>query len=304
MRIPRVPRRLVLLLLAFVVLLPAGTFGTGPHRAAAAGFTALATAGAHDPVPLRMGPGADWEVLSELAPGTTVELLDGPTDGWYRVRAVAAPDRPGWTPGDRLVWNRYAATTGEANLFAGPGVDTALLAVMPTGTVITVVGPVSHEFLAVRYGDQEGFAYAPWFVPAEGPPTTPPVVPTGEHWVDVNRSTWQIRLMVGATAVATYAASLGPDPGQGFYATASGTYFIYSKTAGLSYTPYANAYIMYWAGFDPARNNGFHAWTMDANGYVIPGGAGTTGGCVATAPADAAASYAFVELGTRVEIHW
>ena len=297
------PRRPGLLLLAFVVLLAAAV-GPGPRPVAAAGFAPLAMAGAHDRVSLRMGPGPDWEVLSDLAPGTTVALLDGPTNGWYRVQAVAAPDRRGWTPGDRLVWDRYAATTGEVNLFAGPGVDSALLAVMPAGTVITVVGPATHEFVAVRYGDQSGFAYAPWFVHADGPPTTPPVVPTGEHWVDVNRSTWQVRLMIGTTAVATYAASLGHDPGQGFYATASGTYSIYSKTAGLSYTPYANAYIMYWAGFDPARNNGFHAWTMDATGAVIPGGAGATGGCVATAPAEAAAVFDFVQIGTRVEIHY
>lgn len=271
---------------------------------AAEGFVPRATAGAHAAVRLRMGPDPSWEELTELAPGTAVAVLDGPTEGWVRVEAVAAPKQRGWTTADRLVWNRYAATTGEVNLLAGPGIGAALLAVMPAGTVVTVVGPVTAEFLAVRYGDQEGFAHAPWFVHAEGPPTIPPAVPTGEHWVDVNRSTSQVHLMIGVTPVATYAASLGFDPGEGFYATASGTYFIYSKTAGLSYTPYANAYIMYWAGFDPARDNGFHGWTMDASGSVIPGGAGATGGCVATAPADAAAIFDFVQIGTRVEIHY
>ena len=128
--------------------------------------------------------------------------------------------------------------------------------------------------------------------------------PTGEHWVDVDRSSQTVRLMVGGTAVKKFDASMSADNDNGFYATAVGHYSIYSKTASLTYTPYAKAYIMYWAGFDPSRDNGFHGWTMDHLGNVIPGGTGSTWGCVATAPEDAAQIYSFVELGTRVEIHW
>jgi lipoprotein-anchoring transpeptidase ErfK/SrfK len=128
--------------------------------------------------------------------------------------------------------------------------------------------------------------------------------PTGERWVDVDRSNRRIRLMIGGTPVKTYAAQMSADDDNGFYSTAIGSYTIYSKHANLAYTPYAKAYIMYWAGFDPARDNGFHGWTMDHRGNVIPGGDGATWGCVATKPSDAAEIYAFVEIGTRIEIHW
>jgi lipoprotein-anchoring transpeptidase ErfK/SrfK len=43
---------------------------------------------------------------------------------------------------------------------------------------------------------------------------------------------------------------------------------------------------------------------MDHKGRVVPNGDGPTWGCVATAPEDAARIYAFVEIGTRVEVHW
>jgi L,D-peptidoglycan transpeptidase YkuD (ErfK/YbiS/YcfS/YnhG family) len=43
---------------------------------------------------------------------------------------------------------------------------------------------------------------------------------------------------------------------------------------------------------------------MDAAGNVVDGGWGPTGGCVATRPDIAAIIYDFVDIGTRVEIHW
>ncbi|CAA9532866.1 MAG: CBM57 [uncultured Thermomicrobiales bacterium] len=129
-----------------------------------------------------------------------------------------------------------------------------------------------------------------------------PQEPTGERWIDVDRARNQVRLMVGETAVAAYAAAMSSATDDGFYSTAAGTYAIYSKSVGVNWTPYARAYIGYWVGFDAARDNGFHTWTMDAGGTVI--NTGNTLGCVATAPEHAAAIYAFAEVGTRVEIHW
>jgi hypothetical protein len=128
--------------------------------------------------------------------------------------------------------------------------------------------------------------------------------PTGERWVDVDRTTREVKLMIGETAVKTYRASMSVGPEDDFHDTTPGTYRIFSKVAELTYTPYARNYIMYWAGIDPGREIGFHSWTMDRFGNVIPGGDGPTWGCVATAPEEAAEIYAFVELGTRVEIHW
>jgi lipoprotein-anchoring transpeptidase ErfK/SrfK len=43
---------------------------------------------------------------------------------------------------------------------------------------------------------------------------------------------------------------------------------------------------------------------MDMAGQVIPGGDDPTGGCVALAPAAADQLFAFVSVGTRVEVHY
>ena len=114
-----------------------------------------------------------------------------------------------------------------------------------------------------------------------------------------------VTLFEGDNAIASYYASLGYDTSdQGFYATASGTYYIYGKNADLTWTDWGKAYIEYWMAFDGERSNGFHSWSMDASGNVIPGGDGLTGGCVALAPGDAASVYDWAPIGTRVEIHW
>ena len=128
--------------------------------------------------------------------------------------------------------------------------------------------------------------------------------PRGERWVDIDRTTREVRLMIGETVIETIPAQMSPDGENGFYSTATGTYYIWDKDVGLNWSPYAEAYIAYWAGFDPVRDNGFHSWTMDANGRVEPGGNGPTLGCVATTPEDAAKIWSFVDYGTRVEIHW
>ena len=97
---------------------------------------------------------------------------------------------------------------------------------------------------------------------------------------------------------------MGFDPTDGgFYSTASGTYYVYWKEAGLTYTPYANAFITNWIGFDASRDNGFHSYTKDANGNILPNGGGKTGGCVALAPGEIDAVFNFASVGMRVEVH-
>ena len=109
--------------------------------------------------------------------------------------------------------------------------------------------------------------------------------PTGERWVDVDTSTNIVRLMVGGAEVARYEAQMSVGPLDDFHDTMPGSYEIGSKVAELTWTPYAKNYFMYWAGFDAGRENGFHSWTMDYKGRVVPGGDGPTWGCVATARA-------------------
>ncbi|MDQ3781206.1 MAG: malectin domain-containing carbohydrate-binding protein, partial [Chloroflexota bacterium] len=126
--------------------------------------------------------------------------------------------------------------------------------------------------------------------------------PDGERWVDVDRASQSVQLMVGNQMIARYQASMSAGRLDDFQDTMPGSYQIQSKIAELTYTPYADNYFMYWAGFDPARENGFHSWVMDAKGRVVDGGDGPTWGCIATSPEEAAEIYAFVEIGTRIEI--
>ena len=83
-----------------------------------------------------------------------------------------------------------------------------------------------------------------------------------------------------------------------------GTYWVYEKYWGLSWTDWGGAWVGDWVGFDPVRLNGFHTYSMDTEGQVIPSGDGPTGGCVALAPAAAEQLFSFVSVGTRVEVHW
>lgn len=126
-----------------------------------------------------------------------------------------------------------------------------------------------------------------------------------ERWIDVNRSTGMVSLMVGDSVQAQFWASMGWDTSaDGFYATAVGTYRIYGFDGSLHYTPFADNYITHWVAFDPERFNGFHSYTKDANGNVVPNGGGLTGGCVALAPGDIEVLWDFAEMGMRVEVHF
>jgi len=125
-----------------------------------------------------------------------------------------------------------------------------------------------------------------------------------EHWIDVNAATGRVTLYVGNSVYATYWGSMGFDTSpDGFYSTASGTYYVYAMHDPLAYTAWAEAYISEWVGFDPSRFNGFHSYTKDANGNILPNGGGKTGGCVALAPGDSQAVFDFAYMGMRVEVH-
>lgn len=128
--------------------------------------------------------------------------------------------------------------------------------------------------------------------------------PGGERWIDVNRSTGAVTLYEGNTALYMFWGSLSRSQGEGYYATASGTYHVFAKNRSLTYTPFADNYITHWVGFDPAKRNGFHSYTKDANGVIIPGGGGFTAGCVALPPGDIDILYDFAYIGMRVEVHW
>jgi hypothetical protein len=216
---------------------------------------------------LRAEPGTWAPVVGQLWQGERLAILEGPTaDNWYHVQA---DDRAGWAFGSFLTLDGAGEPPPSAGDSSWEGED--------------------REGLGLK-GDSLGQGSA--------------AVENVERWVDVDRTTQTVTLYEGDIALATYWAAMGSDPSDdGFFATAVGTYYVYEKTGGLSWTDWGGAWVADWVGFDPARLNGFHTYSMDGAGRVIPGGDGPTGGCVALAPAAADQVFAFVAVGTRVEVH-
>ena len=296
--------------LALLVAFMAG--GLSPRDARGADAAYVDT----DALNLRADAGTWANVLDVMWQGAAVDVLDGPTDdGWYQVSYdgqvgwayggyLAIGGAPGWDPwpGDGGVGGGGApawVATDRLNLRSGASLEAEVLDVLTAGDQLTVTGGERNGFVPVVARGVSAWVWS-GYLSYGGPVEIGP-----ERWIDVNRSTQTVSLMVGEEAIAAYPASLGWDTSDdGFYATANGTYYVFAMNANLTYTPWANAYIIDWVAFDPSRENGFHGWTMDENGNVLPNGAGKTGGCVALEPWAADELYAFATIGMRVEVHW
>ena len=253
-------------------------------------------------IKVRVEPHPKSDTTGIVEGGRLVWVLQGPTiEGWYQIQtADGQSEALGWTSGEHLQFALNAVLLQDVAVYSGPTNATAPLHWIRHGIIVQVSGPPTDGFTFIRFGSVHGYVLSGALQATELPVTDP----GGEWWADVNRTTSTASLLIGSTVVDSFPASMSAQTGAGFYSTAPGRYWISEKVAGLQYTPYANAWIMYWCGFDPQRFNGFHSWTLDANGYVLNGGWGTTAGCVATAPADAAVIYNFLGLNCRVEIHW
>lgn len=202
--------------------------------------------------------------------------------------------------------------TEGAGLMAHPS-DHTVLDWMHQGALVDVLFGPHEGMYEVRYYGIDGWVWAEYLdiggataaVGASGGGEIAAPAPEPERWIDVNRSTGAVSLMIGDSVQATYWASLGWDTSaDGFYSTAIGTYYVYGFDPTNHYTPFADAYISHWVAFDPVRFNGFHSYSKDADGTILPNGGGLTGGCVALAPGDIDAVYAFAEMGMRVEVHF
>ncbi|HEV2073691.1 MAG TPA: L,D-transpeptidase family protein [Thermomicrobiales bacterium] len=208
------------------------------------------------------------------------------------------------------------ASAGQAGTINTDGVglmagftDQSIIEWMYAGERVDVLwGPEDGKY-EVRYYGVDGWVWAEYLTVdgVGGGSVTydaPAEVAYEEHWIDINRTQGSVTLYIGDTPQATYWASMGWDTSDyGYYSTAVGTYYVNWMDSSLQYTPFADAYITHWIGFDWERSNGFHSYTKDANGDIVPNGAGKTGGCVALAPGDIDAVYNFAFPGMRVEIH-
>jgi hypothetical protein len=197
-----------------------------------------------------------------------------------------------------------AIDTDVLNLRSDPGTWGEVLDRMWYGDGVDILdGPTEDGWYYVSYNGQEGWAYG-GYLALDGVESSGGEY-EAEHWIDVDRGNGIVSLMVGDETVNSFYGSFGyDDTDYGFYATAIGTYYIFAKNADLSWTNWGQAFIEDWVAFDPERSNGFHSWSMDEWGNVIPGGDGPTGGCVALEPWAADTLYAFAYEGMRVEVHW
>jgi hypothetical protein len=184
---------------------------------------------------------------------------------------------------------------------------------MHNGAPVDVLYGPHDGMYEVRYYGVDGWVWAEYLdiggstasVGGGGSSSSYAAPAKAERWIDVNRTTGLVSLMVGDSPQWQFWGSMGWDQSaDGFYATAIGTYYIYGFDYSLHYTPYADNYISHWVAFDPERFNGFHSYTKDAWGNIVPNGGGLTGGCVALAPGDIDILYDFAEMGMRVEVHF
>ena len=193
--------------------------------------------------------------------------------------------------------------TDALRLRDAPGTWGDVLTVMTWGESIEVIdGPTEDGWYKVSYDGMVGWASGD-YISFDG------VGGTGgggsERWIDVDRSSGMVTLYEGDNALASYWGAMGYDTTDyGYYATAIGTYYVYEFYRDLAWTEYGQAYITDWVAYDPERNNGFHSYSRDEYGNVLPSGDGPTGGCVALEPWAAAEVYNFAEIGMRVEVHW
>lgn len=203
--------------------------------------------------------------------------------------------------------------TDALSLRAEPNADGNVLATMVYGDRVDVLyGPTESGWYEVRFNGTDGYAYGGYLaldgassVGGSNEALSGTASTGAERWIDVDRGSGAVTLYVGDVPQETLWGVMGwEQTNDGFYATANGTYYVYAKNQELSYTPYANAYITDWVGFDPDRANGFHSYTKDADGNIIAGGDGPTGGCVALESWAADEVYAFAQYGMRVEVHW
>jgi hypothetical protein len=304
----------------------AGVVGMASHQASA-GQAATVVA---DGVGLMAGVD-DPTVIAVMYAGERVDVLSGPHNGniyeiyYYGIHGYAWAEHLSLDPGGDLFNGTGGSGGGGAPAAAGWALvntdflnvrgDASLSApvwdVYAGGTSVEVIGGAVNGFVPINYNGSQAWVAADFlswdgtvnFAAGGGAPAPAPD-PGPEHWLDVNRSTGMVTLFVGDAPQASYYASMGFDPTDGgFYSTASGTYYVYWKEAGLTYTPYANAFITNWIGFDASRDNGFHSYTKDANGNILPNGGGKTGGCVALAPGEIDAVFNFASVGMRVEVH-
>jgi lipoprotein-anchoring transpeptidase ErfK/SrfK len=247
-----------------------------------------------DVLNLRAAPTTDADILGTGIEGDQVEVIGTAENGFLPVRINGTQ---GWMSAQYLVFEGESRDTQSVTV-SEPGV--ALAAEVPS---LQAEEPVIADDPLPESAAQPDQSDQPQTVAVEEP-TSEPASPTGERWIEIDRSSASVTLHHGDTIVAVFSGRIGRDPSpDGFYSTAVGTYYVYAMNKGLAQTPFAeDTYLTDWVGFDPDRKNGIHSPVRDANGIEKEWQNQTTLGCVRLSAADAVSVFEFAELGMRVVV--
>lgn len=241
-----------------------------------------------DDVNLRSGPGTSYEVLTVVSVGTEVAAETVPDSGFLKV-SVAGID--GWISADYL---------------SAPGSVIASSETVHTTQQKPLVQSVSAAVVEETPPPLPAPTAAPTYAPVIAENTQVEQQPQpGEKWIEVDRTNRTVTLHNGEIVVAQFDALIGKDLSpDGYYSTATGTFFVHVKEKSLVETPFAEGvYLTDFVGFDPDRSNGFHSPVRDEFGNVVQTGGTSTLGCVRLSESDAISLYNFAYVGMRVEIH-
>lgn len=291
-----------------VALLALSPFIGQPTKVEAGTLATVVT----DVLALRSAPELGASIVGQMEWGDRVDIYWGPSpDGWYEIQfenlhgyaygayleidganSAGSSSQGGWV-------NPYTAwvNTSQLNVRDAPDSNGSVRDWLYSGDEVTVTGSTVNGYLPIEHWGRRSWVWA-GYLSFDGPPGP-------ERWIDVDRSSGMVTLYEGGWAVGSYWGAMGWDQSDdGFYATANGTYYVYAKEAALTWTDWGKVFIEDFVAFDPARANGFHSYSMDWQGNVLPTGANPTGGCIAIEPWAANRLFEFTRLGTRVEVHW
>jgi hypothetical protein len=193
-------------------------------------------------------------------------------------------------------------TRAKGGVTIEPLVSRTSAAAVPTGGKPAAPPPAA----AATATRESAATEAPGATATPAPPLTSDgsSAPVEGRWIDVDVTTFVVRLMDGATVTREIApVAVGEQVDTGEYAsTQTGLFHVYSKVEALVYDPPYDTYISHWVGFDPDKANGFHSFLKDKDGNVVDPRTGRiSNGCIRTPAPDAV--FAFAELGMPVWVH-
>lgn len=155
---------------------------TGPAQPADPAPTDGANATTTTALNLRAGPGTTFQILAVMPAGSRLTVTGaaeagfypvsfGGLTGWAAVDFVVTEGPPANLPPPAATPTGSATTTSDLNLRAGPSVTDAILAVMPPGAPVTLLGESANGFERVTYNGTSGWAFGAYL--SSGAPLAP-----------------------------------------------------------------------------------------------------------------------------------